>query len=95
MSAHQHQQHHGFDLPDPFRKFPFSVNVAAAANVEFNDELSMATLLGGPGDGLLPNGHHHHYHGHHHTHHQQQHQHQQQYEDPTAYENPPNGIPHA
>ena len=80
MSAHQHQQHHGFDLPDPFRKFPSSVNVAAAANVEFNDELSMATLLGGQGDRSSPNGHHHHHHGHHHTHHhQQQHQHQLQY----------------
>ena len=87
----QHQQHHGFDLPDPFRKFPSSVNVAAAAaNVEFNDELSMATLLGGPGDRSSPNGHHHHHHGHHHTHQQQQHQHQhqRQYEDPTAYEDP-------
>lgn len=62
MNAHQHQQHHGFDLPDPFRKFPSSVNVAAAANVEFNDELSMATLLGGPGDRSSPNGHHHHHH---------------------------------
>ena len=49
MSAHQHQQHHGFDLPDPLRKFPSSVNLAAAANVEFNEELSMATLLGGQG----------------------------------------------
>ena len=39
--AYQHQQHHGFDLPDPFPKFPSSVNVAAAANVEFNDELSL------------------------------------------------------
>ena len=83
MSAHQHQQHHGFDLPDPFRKFPSSVNVAAAANVEFNDELSMATLLGGHGDRSSPNGHHHLHHGHHHTHHhQQQHQHQQQYKEP-------------
>jgi hypothetical protein len=45
MSVHQHQQHHGFDLPDPFRNLPSSVNVAAAANVEFNNELSMATLL--------------------------------------------------
>ena len=52
--------------------------------------LSMATLLGGPGDPLSPNRHHHHHHGHHHTHHhQQQHQHQEQYEDPTADENPP------
>ena len=50
MSPHHHQQHHGFDLPDPFRKFPSSVSVAAAANVEFSDELSMATLLGGQGD---------------------------------------------
>ncbi|EDR06960.1 uncharacterized protein LACBIDRAFT_299392 [Laccaria bicolor S238N-H82] len=86
-STTMHQQHHGFDLPDPFRKFPTSV---AAANVEFNDELSMASLLGGPGgDRSSPNGHHHHHHAHHHAHHHpQQHQHQQQYEDPTAYENP-------
>ena len=82
-SAHQHQQRHGFDVPDPFRKFPSSVNVAAAANAEFNNELLMDTLLGSQGDRSSPNGHHHH-HGHHHTHHQQQHQHQQQYEDPTA-----------
>ena len=43
MSAHQHQQHHGFDLPYPFRKFPLSINVAAAANVEFNDEFTAST----------------------------------------------------
>ena len=47
MSAHQDPQHHEPELPYPFRKFPSSVNVAAAANVEFNDELSMATLLYG------------------------------------------------
>ena len=56
MNAHQHRQHYGFDLRDPFRKFPSAVNVAAAANVEFNGELSMATLLGGPGDRSSPNG---------------------------------------
>ena len=43
MSAHQHQQHHGFDLPYPFCKFPSSINVAAAANVEFNDEFTAST----------------------------------------------------
>ena len=56
-SAHQHQQQHGFDLPDPSRKFPSSANVAAAANVGFSDELSMASLLGGQGDRSSPNGH--------------------------------------
>ena len=50
MSAHQHRQHHGFDLPDPFRKLPSSVNMVVVANVEFNGELPMATLVGGPGD---------------------------------------------
>ena len=29
--------------------------LTAAANVEFDDELLMATLLGSPGDRLLPN----------------------------------------
>ena len=43
MSAHQHQQHHGFDLPYPFHKFPLSINVATAANVEFNDEFTAST----------------------------------------------------
>ena len=60
MSAHQHQQHHEFDLADSSRKFPLSENVVAAANVGLNDELSMAWLLGGQGDGSSPNGHHHH-----------------------------------
>jgi hypothetical protein len=35
-------QHHGFGLPDPFGKFPSSV---AAANVGFNDELLIATVM--------------------------------------------------
>ena len=46
MSAHQHQQHHGFDLPYPFRKFPSSINVAAAVNVEFNNEFVDGYTLG-------------------------------------------------
>jgi len=37
-------QHHGFGLPDPFRKFPSS------ANVGFNDELLIAMLMDGAGD---------------------------------------------
>ena len=90
MSAHQHQQHHGFDVLDPFRKFPLSVNVAAAATVEFNDELSMAPPLGGPGDRSLPDDHHHVHHGHDYTHHSQQQQ--QQYEDPAAYEDGTHNI---
>ncbi|EDR06948.1 uncharacterized protein LACBIDRAFT_299352 [Laccaria bicolor S238N-H82] len=68
----------------------FDAFTVAAVNVEFNDKLSMASLLGGPGgDRSSPNGYHHHHHGHHHTHHHHHHHHhQQQYEDATAYENP-------
>jgi len=41
MSMHQHHQHHGFDLPDPFHKIPSSVDVA---NVEFKRGVDGFTL---------------------------------------------------